>query len=822
MLLSRQAFALVTFGALAIAAPAALAQAKPEDKPPEPAPGAPAPAPGAPPAAPAKTAKSPVRLMPKEGGWKIEELFDSINKTTGISILYDSGNATFKQAKVEFVGQHVIEEDQLFDWLQAVLSYRKLVLVPVGPKSPDEKQQWFVMDQADPNLKSRPVYIKETEIDDYADRDGLYVVTTLTLQNITDTTRVRNALSPLSTATAGIGRIQDIAGSRALIVGDFAPVVAAMKKLLQYIDVQNPKTDPRMEVVPLNYEVASELEPIITDLIQASDAGQQRAPRQQGQPEEEPEPKIIADNRLDALIIYATDAPMKKIKDLIVRLDIPSQARGRLHFRPLRHTDADDMAKLLDDLISSTSSTSSGTFAGSSRPRTNSNTRTPVRSNTGTNNQPNQGGALGGTSAIEGAPVIISDPKSNSLIVQASPTQWGLIDQLITKLDQARPQVLIETSLVELSLQDNLDIGVELFGAGSDIVVKDAAGNPIGISDNTNGFGNTSFGRSSVISTDVGGVQVPVNKSPIITTGFTAGIFKNGKLPFVLNAFQSSGRARILTQPSLVTNDNEQATISLEHQTSFKQTVRDNTNTSTDSFQQVTATSELSISPHISSDDYLRLDIQQTVSNFVQGSGIGGAPPDQTTRKIDTHVTLPDTYTVVLGGIITEDESSTVSKVPILGDIPVIGFFFRQTHDSSNPSHLFLFVTPHILRDTERFSDYHRLTWEKKLLQDDLFGSEVVFPGKHWAGPEVPRTAQSKLKLLEDSGELDAGRLKAPPTEEERKRMAEETIRSHEHEIVPAKPDVEPATPPAGPPKAAPEPPPPAPEPAKPDEAPKK
>jgi general secretion pathway protein D len=679
------------------------------------------------------------------------------------------------------------------------------------------------MDQADPNLKSRPVYIEEDEIDAYADRDGLYVVTTLTLHNISDTTRVRNALSPLSTATAGIGRIQDIAGSRSLIVGDFAPVVAAMKKLLGYIDRPNTNIDPRMEVVSLNYEVASELEPIITDLIQASDAGQPRAPRQQGAPDEEPEPKIIADNRLDALIIYATEKPMQKIKALIAALDIPSQARGRLHFRPLRHTDAEDMATLLDDLISSTSSQSSGTFAGSTRPSNRTGTRTPVRSNTGTG-QPNQGGSLGSTSAIEGAPVIIADPKSNSLIIQASPSQWGLIDSLITRLDTARPQVLIETSLVELSLKDDLAIGVELFGAASDTVIKDAAGNPIGIADDTNPFGNTSFGRSEVITTDVNGVLVPTNKTPVISTGFTAGIFKNGKLPFVLNAFQTSGRARILTQPSLVTNDNEQATISIEQQTSFRQTVRDSTNTSTDSFQQVTATSELSISPHISSDDYLRLDIQQTVSNFVPGTGVGNAPPDQTTRKIDTHVTLPDTYTVVLGGIITEDESSSVSKVPILGDIPILGFFFRQTHDTSNPSHLFLFVTPHILRDTERFSDYHRLTWEKKLLQDDLFGSEVVFPGKKWAGPNVPATAASKLKLLEESGELDAGRLKAPPTDEERRKMAEDAIRDHGSEIVPSNPPppLEPTkkeTPKEEPPKETPKE---EPVPVKPDEAPKK
>ena len=235
MLLSRQAVALVTFGALATAATAAIAQEKPEkpaDKPIE-SPAAPAPA-----AAPAKTGKNPVRLMPKDGGWKIDELFDAINKTTGISILYDSGNATFKQSKVEFVGMHVIPESELFAWLQAVLSYRKLVLVPVGPKSPDGKQQWFVMDQADPSMKSRPYFIEENEVFDFADRDGLYVTTTLRVRDTVDPTRARNALSPLSTATAGIGRIQD--NGHFLIVSDFAPVVAAMKRLLDRINAETP------------------------------------------------------------------------------------------------------------------------------------------------------------------------------------------------------------------------------------------------------------------------------------------------------------------------------------------------------------------------------------------------------------------------------------------------------------------------------------------------------------------------------------------------------------------------------------------------------
>lgn len=769
MRLRRRAFALIASFAVCASASAAFAQ----QVPPQPEP----PKPDEP-----KPVKTPVRLLPKEGGWQIVELFDQIHRTTGISILYDGTNATLKQAKVEFVGVHTIDVDELFDWLQAVLSYRKLVLVPVGPAGVDGKQQWFVMDQADPNLKSKPVYVDERTIEKYADRDGLYVVTTLTLENISDTTRVRNALSPLSTATAGIGRIQDIPGSRTLIVGDFAPVVAAMKRLLKYIDVANPQIEPNLKLVPLEHAVASELEPILTDLIQSADQGPQRQPRPQGAPEEEPEPKIIADNRLDALILYATEKPMKKIEALIKELDVPSRARGRLHFRALHHTDASELAQLLDDLISNTTSSGGSSIGGSTRPSTSRNStsrrNTPTPTNTG---QPAGGGALSG-SAVEGAPVIIADTKSNSLIVQASPTQWETLDDLIFKLDRSRPQVLIETSLVELSLSNQLDVGVELFSTQDNVAIDtDGDGTPDTITNERSVFGNTGFGLSNVISTDVNGVQVPVNKSPIIGQGFTAGIFKNGRLPFILNAFQSSGRARILTQPSLVTNDNEEASITLERKTSFRETVSDNTNTSTNSFKEVTANTELQISPHISSDNYLRLEITQSVSNFGNRPQ-PDAPPDTITRKVNTNVTLPDTYTVVLGGLIQEEERTSVSKVPILGDLPLIGFFFRQTSDQSNPSHLFLFVTPHILRDTEHFSDYHKMTWEKKLLQDDLFQSEVVFPARHFAGPDITPSATNKLRQLEESGELDAGRLKSPPTDAERIKAAEDTLKAAEKE----------------------------------------
>lgn len=188
-----------------------------------------------------------VRLAAKDGGWTIAELFEQVTKATGRPILYDNANATFKQAKLEFVapgGAIEMPASDFFPFMQAALSYRKLVLVPVGPRLANGEQAWFVMDMADPNLKSRPVFLDESEVLEYAERDGLYVVTTLRVRDTVDLTRARNALSPLSTATAGIGRIQDL-GARFLIVGDFAPVVAAMKRMLDRINAETPPSAVR-------------------------------------------------------------------------------------------------------------------------------------------------------------------------------------------------------------------------------------------------------------------------------------------------------------------------------------------------------------------------------------------------------------------------------------------------------------------------------------------------------------------------------------------------------------------------------------------------
>lgn len=706
-----------------------------------------------------------VKITAKAEGWKVEDLFKAITQKTRQPILFKGKNANITQTTVQWVGDVVLPEDRLFDWLQAVLSYHGLVLVPVGPKSEVAPEQWFAMEQASTQLTARPVYITEDEVESYADRDGLYVVTSFNLKHISDTSRVRNALSPLLTKTAGIGRLNDIPGTRSLIVGDFAPIVAAMKKLLVYIDTDSDVINPQMEVIHLQYAVARELEPILSQLIAVdSQSGGRNNPRQP-QPEEEPEPKIIADDRLDALIVYATVNHRDKIRELVSKLDIPNgNYRQRLRFRPLAHTDAAEMADLLEELISGTSS-SRTTGSGGRRPGGNAAA--------GANGAP---GVFGGDSG-EDDPVIIADEQSNSLIVHASPTQFEAIDRLIDELDTARPQVAIETALVELSLTDTLALGVELNNASNDIVVDtDADGVADSLSDMRSYFSRTALGLSETVTTDIDGVSVPTGVSPAINSGLNIGIFKNQRLLGVLNAFQTTGQSRILTMPSVVTNDNREATLELRRTTSQRESTRTDSGTDRDTFESVEAVTTLTISPHISSDNYLRLEIDQQVENFGQRPS-PDAPPDRTARNIRTEVTLPDRYTVVLGGLIQEEERTTTRKVPFLGDIPILGFFFRQTEDQSSPQHLFLFVTPRILRHTADFQDVHKLALERKLLAEDLFRSEVTIPAAHFQGAENSETAEERLRRLEDSGALDTPRLKAAPTDAER---AEQARRNHE------------------------------------------
>jgi len=291
--------------------------------------------------------------------------------------------------------------------------------------------------------------------------------------------------------------------------------------------------------------------------------------------------------------------------------------------------------------------------------------------------------ALSGT---HGALVTV-DANTNTLIVVAPPSVQRLYEQLISMLDRRRPQVMIEATLVTLDTSGGFSLGVDVSHAGSvhdrDYLVF------------------SSFGLSTVD---------PLTGSLAIVpgVGFNGALIGPAELNAVVKALATSGRAEVLSAPRVLVNDNATATLTSVSEAPFTSVNASDTVSTTSFAGYASAGSTLTVTPHISEGDHLQLSYSVTLNSFT-GKGGGGIPPPRQTNSLTSDVTVPDGYAVVVGGLKRKDNSHTASKVPLLGDVPVLGALFGLTSDSNTESTLFAFIRPVILRD-DRFEDLKYLS----------------------------------------------------------------------------------------------------------------
>jgi general secretion pathway protein D len=683
-------------------------------------------------------------FRPNADGVELEELFNIIHGVTGVSIVYNKNDPALKSKRVTFTGSYRVPRSRIFDWLQAVLSYQKLILVPIGPRG---HQQWALLNLSDPAIANHPVYVPEKELDKWADRDGVFIVTTFTVKKLRDTTRARNALANL--VTRPTGRIQDVPGTQSFVVGDFAPVVCSMARLVRAMDITNVEYVPIFKVVRLEWAVASELEPIIQDLLAAtpmtSQSSRSRGQQTFGVPEK-PEPVVRADSRQEALVIYAVEEDVARIEAIIRELDTePVVDESRIQIYPCKHTLAEELAETLNDLIRTT-----GMGQGQTTSRTGRNQ--PRRPTSG----------APGTSSRDLEVVVVPDAVANSLLIQADRRTLEHIMDIIEQLDIRRPQVLIEAALIELRINDNLSFGVEL--AATDRVVS-------GNRDRT-GFGVTHWKLTDLV--DVDGDSIPdVNIPGFASSGLTFGIYNNEKFPLVVQAFQGFSKAKALSMPSVVVDDNREAEISTTQSEPYRTTETTQGGTDRENVKYVDVASTLRISPHISSSNYLKLHIELEISSFGTRLETTLPPPTQS-RILKTDIVVPDQATLIMGGIIDNRTSETDNKVPILGDIPLLGYLFKQRSVESFKTNLFLFVTPTILGKTHEedlayFEKYHEVSWSRKLLAEKLIEEELEiynsrFRASEPQGEAPAESPEDEMSRIEDSGLVDFAAFETRPS----------------------------------------------------------
>lgn len=481
-----------------------------------------------------------------------------------------------------------------------------------------------------------------------------------------------------------------------------------VKKILGVIDqIDRPAPKVELETVRVKHAPVTELARTLDTLLQRK-ASREKAGRKSIE-----RAYIVADERSSSVIILGLVKEIEDVKRVLENLDRPlAEEEGVFHTYQLKNQSAEDIAKVLAELYQKKAAAERTGKGAAARAR-------------------------------EREPSIVPEPNTNSLLIIAPPDVYLEMEQLILKLDVRRPQVLIELLLVELSLDRTTDVGVELATGDTPKKGVDTI------------FAGTGFGLSGI---ELGDDGIPV-RTPRLGTGLFAGMFHGTThIPVILRAWETVGNVEVLAVPRVLTNDNEEAMIKIGDQVPYQVTThRETTTDITWAFSEANMT--LKITPHISEAEHLRLDLDFQVDSF--GAQLAaGSPPPKSTRQANTKITIPNEITVIIGGLTHTTVMDTDNRVPGLWRIPLIGRAFRRTTKVKAKTHLFIFITPHILRE-EAFGDLTDISSKVEIEMKDVkkmdWRDEVeVWGTKEGVPPRItPLEAETVIKEEKDAG--DAG-----------------------------------------------------------------
>ena len=495
-----------------------------------------------------------------------------------------------------------------------------------------------------------------------------------------------------------------------LIVSDYVGSLRPIATLVELLDRPGRKSSIRF--IPIKHLSASDLASQITTLLGERDkiAFGEAEPPARGI-------SLSADPRTNQIAVISLEGEDTEVVELIKELDVPEPTPtvSNVRFYKLVNTTAAAVLETLRALEADTEGEaelgpapggsplpetpaapepSAGApaqplprepFTGRNRPpRALAAAEPPpppaYRRSTPPGQKPGKAASAAGKSALRTRDATITaDPNTNSIIIIAPPATQRTYKELIDILDKRRPQVMVEVTLVTLGSTDAESLGVELSRvcqSGDDCPLLASL-----------------FGLS-----DIDPTTGQLTLEPGL--GFNGALVGPDSFNAVVRALATHTGAKIVSAPKILVNDNATATLSSVAEAPFTSINASDTVSTTSFAGYATAGTEITVTPHISEGDHLQLQYSVTLNSFA-GEGSLGIPPARQTNAINSEVTVPDGYAVVVGGLMNTSDSESVAKVPILGDLPWVKYLFRSTTASGAKSRLFVFIRPVILRDDQ-------------------------------------------------------------------------------------------------------------------------
>ncbi len=621
----------------------------------------------------------------------LAELVNHISGLTGKRFIY---GAKVRTIKATVVSPEPVTLEEAYQAFLSILDANGMTVVPHG-------RFLKIIDSGGVVTQPTPVIARGEPVPD-SDR---FVTRLYRLEHVSSD----EALALLGKFKSKDGDLSVYAPGKLLIITDTATQVRRLMRIVEEIDVGG--SGQHMWIEPVHNGTAQELAKRVNELFDLSSA-----PGAPGSAAANAKAnglsKVIADEQTNSLIVVGTEDSYLRLLEVLKRLDSQSTETGKIHVFALQHAIAEEMSATLNQMLG------------------------------GAGARPAAGAAPGGAASgtFEGELRVTADKSTNSLIVTSSNRDYATMRLVVDKLDHARRQVFIEAVIMDLSVSDSTSLGVSFHGG-------DSLSN-----DGTLLLGGFNAGKSIGFPAD-----------PSLLQGFAAGIrgapipgtqnlLGNGlSIPafgVVLNAVAASGRSNILATPHIIATDNVAAEISIGENIPLQTNAGGSTSALTSaagaaglggllgglggfSAPRQDVGNKIKVTPHINESNQVRLEIDQESSAPGATSGSLGAV-SITKRTANTTVVVQDQQTVVIGGLMSDEYTTSRSKVPVLGDLPLLGALFRTSDVQKRKKNLLLVLTPHVIRDQE---DLRKIFERKMQERQEFLDRYMVFSGEDWKPP---------------------------------------------------------------------------------------
>ena len=639
----------------------------------------------------------------------IEGVLKAVSEITGRNFLVDPR----VKGTVNIVSARPVPRAQVYDLLLSALRMQGFATI-------DDRNLVRVVPEADARLLST----RTVDAGERARDPGDAIVTRVFSLSHEAAAQLLPVLRPLISPNNAIAALP---GSNALVVTDYASNMQRVERIIERVDRPAGGSDP--VVIPLRHVSAVDLAQTITRLFSEPAAAADPLQRL----------VVVPDVRSNTLLVRSGDpARLTRVRNVVASLDAPGRAGGNAHVVYLRNADAVRVAETLRAIYATESPGAprrAGALADAGLPQA---TPAGPPGGSGTSPMPAPRPATAPPAAGGGADgvSIQADPATNSVLIVAPDPVYNDLRAILDKLDLRRAQVYVEALIAEVTASRAAEFGVQWQDLGN---VGSSAGE-------ARGFGGTNFGGAgqNIVgiarnAASVGrGLNVGVLHGQVSIPGLAGPVLSINAL---VRALETDANANILSTPTLLTLDNEEARIVIGQNVPFitGQYALSGAAATPTPFQTIERRDvglTLRIRPQISAGGAVRLQLYQEVSSVQDATNAAGVITNK--RAVESNVVVDDGRIVVIGGLIQDTLTDSVERVPLLGELPVIGSLFRYTSRSRVKTNLMVFLRPTLVRD-ERGAEalsgerYEYILGEQRAAQPP---SRPLLPDM--TGPQLP------------------------------------------------------------------------------------